>query len=90
MPDQRSRSRIQARDVVAVALGFILAFITFVAVYGLHGAGSRAAKPHPRVQDEQVLLQSSIINDREHLFNGVLTFPLPSPMPVEPACRDNT
>ena len=28
-------------------------------------------------------LQSSIVNDREHLFNGVLTYEPPSPMPVD-------
>jgi hypothetical protein len=79
MPAQRSRSRIRVWSAVAVVLGVIAVFVIVVAS-ALPGASLPTRRPSP---PPQVSLQSSIVNDREHLFNGVLTYEPPSPMPVD-------
>jgi hypothetical protein len=79
MPDQRRRSRIQARWVV-------LASVILVAVFGLLASLATIQAGHaPPPVSQQVSLQSSIVNDRKHLFNGVLTY-----LPLDPMSVDNT
>jgi hypothetical protein len=79
MPSRRSGSgREPAR--LAGPLRILLAVITIGNLAASCGLKAPSAVP-PR--NEQVQLQSSIVNDRKHLFNGVLTYlPLRS-MPVE-------
>jgi hypothetical protein len=57
----------------------VIAGLLLVAVYAVTAGGDyRAVPPIP----EQVRLQSSIVDDRAHLFNGVLTYQPLDPMDV--------
>jgi hypothetical protein len=89
MPDQQSRSPIRVRNAVATALEVSLALIisaTFVAgcsstIQSSSSSGAQTIVNGP--VSEQVLIQGTIVSDRKHLFNGVLTYVHLSPMPVD-------
>ena len=65
------------RAAHALALG--MGFGVLLAGCGGEPASTGSAQSH----SEQVVLQSSIVSDREHLFTGVLTYQPPDPVAVD-------
>jgi hypothetical protein len=79
MAGQRSRSRIRSWIGVTVLVLITLAVAaTVLLVYGRHNVGAAGLSVSP----DQVNLESSIVNDRKHLFKGVLRYRPLSPVAV--------
>jgi hypothetical protein len=67
-------------------LASVLVFLPVVIVTGILSGCTQTrgeANPNPNPTSDQVRLLSSIVNDRKHLFNGVLMYLPLKPMAVE-------
>jgi hypothetical protein len=81
MPDQRSRSRIWKKRLGVVGLVILFVVITLYST-ARQSLGPPGHGTAPGALPDQVNLQSLIVNDRKHLFAGVLTYYPLRPMAV--------